>query len=875
MSRSTHPKSKHPKSRSFKHSLPPSKTWFGRMSFGILLCFFLATPVLFYGAARAVQSNNNQVGDWLPAAFRETEQLNWYRQHFASDQFVVLSWDGCKIDGSISEDGSVPADPRIDQLANLLISDSPVGGQQGAQPYGHYFKSIYTGPRLLEYLSDSVSGIPFDIAKQRLVGSFLGPDRQQTCLLITLSDAALPNLRQVLARPMVGPLGFQHPAGVLFTALGNCEIDADQARLGGPPVDNVAIDEEGERTLIRLAGLSGLLGLTLSWWSLRSVRLTCIVFSCGILSAAAGLASLWIAGTNTDAIVLSMPALVYVLGISGAVHLINYYRDAIGDVGPKAAPGKAIAMGWKPAVLCSLTTAFGLLSLCASELTPIQKFGFYSAIGVMEMLIVLFLFLPAALYMWPDKLPVASIRTKGKSKSREATVPASDGSMQRFWDALCDVIVRHHALVTITFLVLIVGLVSGLRYYRTSIDLMKLFGKEARILKDYRWIEANLGPLVPVEIVLGFDSESIAKTGESTSSGQDGKAVWTLLERMNIVAATQRTIEQKFGAHGNNVIGPTMSALTFVPPLPRQNRSMGSFVQRKLMNRKLEQAYDSISNSGYMAFDKDSNRELWRISLRVAAFKDVDYGQFTESLKALVDPAITQAAAKYAKADGSIHQVNHVSARSAQPAITTVYTGVVPIVYKAQTALLRSLISSTVWSFLTITPLLMLVSRGFFAGMVAMLPNVLPVLVVFGGISWLGQPVEIGSMMAASIALGVAVDDTIHYLTWFRVSLNRDGDRLNAIRSAYHHCATPTLQATLINGLGLSVFMVSTFSPTKQFGYLMLVILFAGAIAELLLLPALLAGPLGRVFKLSQKNADKIMQHPDSASTSDVTTVAT
>jgi predicted RND superfamily exporter protein len=191
--------------------------------------------------------------------------------------------------------------------------------------------------------------------------------------------------------------------------------------------------------------------------------------------------------------------------------------------------------------------------------------------------------------------------------------------------------------------------------------------------------------------------------------------------------------------------------------------------------------------------------------------------------------------------------------RGAQQAVTAVYTGVVPIVYKAQTALLASLVSSTVWSFLTITPLLMLVSRGVLAGCVAMLPNVLPVLVVFGGISWLGQPIEIGSMMAASIALGVAVDDTIHYLTWFRKSLDETGDRHTAILSAYRHCATPTVQAALINGLGLAVFMVSSFSPTKQFGYLMLVILLAGAVAELFLLPALLAGPLGAGFKPSRK----------------------
>jgi predicted RND superfamily exporter protein len=138
-----------------------------------------------------------------------------------------------------------------------------------------------------------------------------------------------------------------------------------------------------------------------------------------------------------------------------------------------------------------------------------------------------------------------------------------------------------------------------------------------------------------------------------------------------------------------------------------------------------------------------------------------------------------------------------------------------------------------------------------------MLPNCLPVLVVFGGMGWLGVPVTIGSMMSASIALGVAVDDTIHYLMWFRSGLDKTGDRRAASLAAYRRCATPTLQAAMISGLGLSVFAFSTFAPTKHFGLLMLTILIAGVVAELVMIPALLAGPLGRAFQPHNKPATK------------------
>jgi predicted RND superfamily exporter protein len=221
--------------------------------------------------------------------------------------------------------------------------------------------------------------------------------------------------------------------------------------------------------------------------------------------------------------------------------------------------------------------------------------------------------------------------------------------------------------------------------------------------------------------------------------------------------------------------------------------------------------------------------------LRVAAFQDVDYGHFADEVRTLVEPLVSHYSKPWPKGQA--------------PMVSAVFTGVVPIVYKAQRALLTSLVQSTVWSFLTITPLLMLVCHSMAGGLVAMLPNVLPILVVFGGMGWLDYPVSIGSMMAASIALGVAVDDTIHYLTWFREDLLKGSSRKVAILAAYRRCGTPTLQAAMINGLGLSVFAVSTFTPTREFGLLMLTILLWGGIAELIMMPAFLAGPLGLVFR--------------------------
>ncbi|MEZ6115200.1 MAG: MMPL family transporter [Pirellulaceae bacterium] len=690
---------------------------------------------------------------------------------------------------------------------------------------------VLTGRQLLDQLTTGSAPIARDVALRRLQGVMIGPDGRQTCVLLTLNDHSGRDLRRLLDRPTREWLRFQRQPGIIFQLLQQCQIPTNSVHMGGPAVDNVAIDDEGERTLIRLAGLAMVVGIGLTWSSLRSFPLTVIVFSCGLLAGAVSLSMVWLTNGKTDAILMSMPALVYVLAMSGAVHLINYYRSEL-QLDAQASPWKALAHGWKPAALCSVTTGMGLLSLCASDLTPIRRFGVYSATGVVVMLAVLFVYLPVTLRV---------VKTDRWTRQRHE----SQRRMPQTVEQVCTWIVDRHMWVTGLFGLLIVMLVLGLTRVKTSIDLMRLFAPNARLIQDYRWFEAKLGRLVPMEIVVCFRHDTLDQHVASNETNP-----FTLLERMEAVGDVQSSLARHFLRDKDSVMARPMSALTFVAPLPPATHGTTSVIRRSVANSRLERSYPELRTTPYLTQDSGGN-ELWRISIRVAAFKSADNGQLLSQMKQVVDPIVASYSDAFEQAD---HRSVEPTVMTKIPVechdpVTVIYTGVVPIVYQAQRALLESLIESTVWSFVSISPVLVFVSRGMRRGMVAMLPNILPVLMVFGGMGWLGIPIEIGSMMSASIALGVAVDDTIHFLSWFRQGLRCFGDRREAILYAYAQCGTPTLQAALINGVGLSMFAFSTFMPTKQFGLLMLAILTTGAVAELLLLPALLAGPLGAVFQ--------------------------
>jgi predicted RND superfamily exporter protein len=941
------------------------KSFYARYSWLILASIVIVFPYLLYNAKLAVDSNTNKVGDWIPATFTETGELKWFREHFVGDQFVIVTWDGCRLGGDASQENAEPDDPRIERLAETLVPADP--NSPNVAKYGKYFKSVNTARRVLNRITAPPSSVPYDQAVERLKGALLGPDGRHTAVVVNLTDESVKDFRSAIGRGSHGFLVREHEQGALYDALQDCGLDQAQVHVGGPPIDNVSIDEEGDRTMARMVALAACFGMGLAWFSLRSIKLTLIVLACGFLSAITGLAFVNISGGKTDAVVLSMPSLLYILAISGAIHLINYYREELTEHGVEGAPGRAIRHGWRPTTFCNVTTAIGLGSLYAAEIVPIRNFGVYSAWGVMGMLVVLFLYLPAALHYWPMQRSPKPVQENHKPSGIDEWLDAA-------WLRFGRWVIRYHYGVAVACLLSLAFVGYGLAHMRTNIDLMKLFHPEARILKDYMYLEKSLGKLVPMEIVLRFTPRAQAIKDAPVSADRHHQL--SFLERMESVNMVQKAIEQQFGEEGAGVVGRSMSAVTFAPTIVSEGESLSQFARRSGLNSRLESSRREFETSGFFQVDPHSHEELWRISLRVAAFENVDYGTFvkdiqqtvepvvgahearaevlnrivakrqseryaganvfiwnrsdeaepaagthfapprdrifTDALKTLLsrarlrvtstvaDPAtvpVTQIerlrdydcvvlAGAFSNADvqmierrgGNVvdarriltSQLETVPVRDAngmRPAaagIAAVYTGVVPIVYKAQRTLLDSLISSSFWSFVTITPLMWFVSRSVAAGSVAMLPNILPILIVFGGMGWLDFAVDIGCMMSASIALGVAVDDTIHFMTWFRDDLDRTGDRRSAILAAFRRCATPTTQAALVNGLGLSVFATSTFMPTRKFGWLMLVILIAGLIAELVMTPALLAGPLGAAFKPRRKTSkEKPVMEPE------------
>jgi predicted RND superfamily exporter protein len=732
----------------------------------VFAVWLLSMPVVFYAAQRARETNTNQVMDWLPESFEETQRLRWFLERFGSDELLMISWPGATLD-----------DPRVVEFAERLRA--PVTHEDGST--SPWFRKVFTGPEVLERLQSSPLELSTARAKARLQGWLLGDDGETTCLIALVSRAGMKDRR--------GAIEY-----VRSCAAGLDDLSPETIHVAGPTIESVAINDASQRGLRRMTVISLLLVLTLAYLCLRSLPLAFMVFGTAVFAQQCSMGFFYFTGTNMDSVSLMVPTLVYVLAISSGIHLVNYYREAFPEGGEDAAPWRAVHYAWRPCSLASFTTALGLISLLVSQLKPIRKFGTFASVGVLLGLAIVFILLPSLLRQFPQRRWV----------NRRTASEAARGRPR--FSRLAELTTRYHLPISILGVLLFLVSGYGALGIQPTARLHDLFSdKQARVLQDYEWLESHIGPLVPIEVVLVMPNDN----------GDE------MLERLYLVRRVMLAIQSI------PAVDLAQSAVYFVPPLPSQEGDLRSISRRRTFNMRLGHEREGLAELGYLR--EDGDQELWRISSRVKSSGEHDYGQLMLDVRRKVAEVLGQ--------------------QERVPGVSAVFSGSVPLVHKAQDQLLDDLFKSFLLAFVVIAITMIFLLRSISAGILSMVPNLLPSLLVFGVMGWMGVELEVGSMMTASAALGIAVDDTLHFVVWFRRGLSEGLSRKDAIRYAYRHCGTAMVQTSLVCGLGLLVFAASTFSPISRFAYLMAAMLGAALVGDLLVLPAMLSGPLGRFFE--------------------------
>jgi predicted RND superfamily exporter protein len=900
------------------------------MGLWVLVLMACAVPPAIWGLSKVELKND--IRSWLPADDPNAVALNWYHEQFPHHESVLITWDGSTLndpraawltdklagvpdaDGNLRggldyvdrvispqellkhiEDDGVSHEDALKRLQGVFIGTGPLKlrlTELGQQRKTSTLRSLQQSVReqlgveleLLEPVAtwepersiDEYPTLPPIIdeyddawfppgpehhARVRWVGlQSRGELAEQIIAIATELTLGSGEDEESLVEAAYFSPGSPITLAAVLSPEGEAEkrtaiaeirrvavelgIPDDELHLGGRAVAGAALNQAVKQTgwdrnfpvwnLPRrsLVLFSGAIGILLAFLMLRSVVLSMLVLFAAYYSVMLTVAIVPATGGSMNMVLVVMPTLLLVLTISGAIHVANYWRFAARS-GLADASTQASKMAAVPCSLASLTTALGLLSLTTSPLQPVSDFGLYAAVGCGVGLVAVLYGLPALLQYIPERIALP-----------RACFP-------EFWPNVSNQITRRPTAVAAVCLV-VFGMCSvGLTKFGTETRVIRFFPEDSQIVRDYRFIEENTGGIIPIDVVIRFAEEDRASVGEGL----------LFVERQEMVRRIQRRI---IAEHPD--ISGSLSLATFRPEVDAAaiERVASNPFLRKVELTKDDQVLQNESARHFVTLaTEDADRfvpgdhglcekddELWRIAAQVNIMTDVDFDAMTEDIDNIVREEMKNVAGG-----------NHV------------VTGMVPLFLRTQQAVLTSLIQSFLLAFVVIGLVISIVLRSLRAGLLTMLPNVLPISTVFGAISWFGLKVDIGTMITASVALGIAVDGTLHLLTWFRRGLRLGQTRPVAIAEALGHCGPALCQTSIAVGLGLLVLWPAELTLISRFGWMMAAMIGTALVADLVLLPALLAGGLGSLImaadRIGTESDGAIEEHtgPETAST--------
>ena len=739
----------------------------------------------------------NHVEHWLPDGDPLARTFAWYKGHFPADEKVLVSWRG-----------AVLGDPRLERMAaNLRGKIDDFGVRRGGSDY---VDDVLTPEDAIAKLTQH--DVTRDEALRRLTGLLVGLPKGEgetsrpAALIVTLSGA--------------GEVDHSGAVESLLALAEQSGVSRDELALGGSAVAGSALNAALRKTLwnddapvwmVHRSSpmlLSLIVAVCASFLLLRSLRVALLVLGATLFATLSAVALVPATGGGMNMVLVLMPTLMMVLTISAAIHVVNYRNQAArrGDPDPSAS---AVRVAWVPTIFVALTTAIGLVSLISSPLAPIRDFGVYSAIGCVLLLPIVLWGIPSVMQLWT--FPVAA-ESQGNG---------------RLWRWFGGIIVRRRRRVLAASVLLLIMSVGGLNWFSTETRAIRYLPPQSDVVHDYHFLERELAGIVPVEFVVAFDPAAQKRM--------------PFVERAELV----RTVTESL--RGHTEVSGALSLADFLPETspPSTDASFAtkaSYFRRSSIAEQrakedgaaaqsfLTTCTAAPNASSSIAGAMQPGDELWRITAHAAMMSDVDLSQLVADLDGMVRQRIAEEA-------GTSHVV----------------TGAVPLFLRTQQALLDSLVVSFGLGFLVISATIAWMLRSIWAGMLAMLPNIMPVAIVFGTVSFCGMAFDVGTMISASIAIGIAVDGTLHLCEGFKSEHARGVSRRRAVTDTLAATGPALCKTVLVVSGGWLMLGWADLLLVERFGWIMAVLVAAALLGDLILLPALLAGPLGRT--LARKEA--------------------
>ena len=538
----------------------------------------------------------------------------------------------------------------------------------------------------------------------------------------------------------------------------------------------------------------------------RSIRWVFLPLASCVYAGITMIGLLGVAGWQVTVISSNFISLMLILTMSMTVHLIVRYRQFASDHHDwshrECLSATMAKMVW-PCLYTALTTILAFGSLVLSSIKPVIDFGWMMSLGLVVTFLTSFLFFPA----------IASVL----GTPRRPGPQAAPGTRMTGW--LSRISAERGAWVI--SISLVAAALGGVGISRLEVEnsFINYFGKDTEIYQGLELIDRKLGGTTPLDVLIKFESQNdLSDTAEASGDSEldlllgtvsEGDPVdyWFTPEKIKTVSDAHDFLASRYG------VGQVLSLASLIRVGESVTRESFDSFQLAVLYKRMPEDLKQALLTPYVSIDTNEVRLTARVK---DSLPDLRRADLLREISA------------------GLEQELGLSPERVQ------ISGLVVLYNNMLQSLFESQILSLGVVMLGIAAMLLVLFRSLKLAIIGIVPNLLAAAVILGVMGWAQIPLDMMTITIASITLGIAVDNSIHYLYRFRSELPRLQDYVSTLHYCHANIGRAIFYTAITIIVGFSILVLSNFLPTIFFGLLTALGMAIALLASLTLLPRLI-----------------------------------
>jgi uncharacterized protein len=541
----------------------------------------------------------------------------------------------------------------------------------------------------------------------------------------------------------------------------------------------------------------------------KKIRWILLPTLCCFLSVLAMIGILGFFGWEVTVISSNFISLQLIITLAITLHLVVRYRELHGlhpHMDQKTLVLETVKLKLKPCIYAALTTIAGFVSLLLCDIKPVITFGWMMTAGILVSLVLTFLLFPAGL----------SLIKKAPSQKRHV-------SQSYFLSFLARLTERHGNFILIVSFVTLIFSMIGIQKLEVENSFIDYFKKSTEIYQGMKVIDQKLGGTTPLDIIIDLEEDATSLL-ESPETDSDEDEAFSAFEEFDAPVTNNKYW------FTNSKMEKVLRVHNYLDAVPETGKilSLGTMVKiaEKLNDNK---PLDNFQLALLYSEIPDEYKEML-----IKPYVSVEHNQLRFSAR-------VRDSEKSLRRNALLKRIRHDLVNKLGFKEKNVHlTGMLVLYNNMLQSLFQSQVLTLGVVLIALMIMFLILFRSVKIALIAIFPNVLSIGVVLGMMGWLKIPLDMMTITIASISVGIAVDNTIHYIDRFKAEIQSDGDYIQAMHRCHRSIGYAMYYTSITIIVGFSILVLSNFIPSIYFGILTGLAMLIALIAALTLLPQLL-----------------------------------